>query len=249
MLKQSPESRTASSPPATWSKRRAASNYGIRQRVSSGFAEVTVTCCRSTLPKWSDISTVKVSQGQHFIHPGDIVLDCGASDGDFTRESLKAGAKLVVAIEVSPTSVECIRRNLVAEAASGRVIVYAKGVWDHDDALTLHVDNSNFAANSVVMHSLAAHAAGTVPLTTIDRIVEELRLPRVDFIKMDVEGAEVRAIGDANETLTRFKPRLAIATEHTPEDERTIPAKVHEVRADYQDRMRPLPGGEGACKT
>lgn len=177
--------------------------------------------------------------GEHFIHPGDIVLDCGASDGDFTREALKAGAKLVVAIEVSPASAECIRRNLAAETANGRVIVYPKGVWDCDDTLTLNIDDSNFAANSVVMRPQAAHAAGKVPLTTIDRIVVELRLPRVDFIKMDVEGAEVRAIAGASGTLRRFKPRLAIATEHAPEDERTVPAAVHQARADYRMQCGP----------
>jgi FkbM family methyltransferase len=177
--------------------------------------------------------------GAHFIHPGDIALDCGASDGDFTREALKAGAKLVVAIEVSPMSAECIRRNLATEAADGRVIVYPKGVWDHDDELTLSVDDSNFAANSVAMRSPASHAAGKVPLTTIDKIVAELHLPRVDFIKMDVEGAEVQAIVGASGTLRRFKPRLAIATEHKPEDERAIPAAVREVRADYEMQCGP----------
>lgn len=183
--------------------------------------------------------------GEHFIHGGDIVLDCGASDGDFTREGLKAGAKLVVAIEVSPSSVECIRRNLAAEVANDRVIVYPKGVWDHDDTLTLNVDDTNFAANSVVMHSPGAHAAGTVPLTTIDKIVADLHLPRVDFIKMDVEGAEVRAIAGASDTLRRFKPRLAIATEHSPEDERTIPAAVREVRGDYQMQCGPCLEAKG----
>jgi len=57
--------------------------------------------------------------GAHFIEAGDIVLDCGASDGDFTREALKAGAGKVVAIEIAPTSAECIRRNLAAEVAAG----------------------------------------------------------------------------------------------------------------------------------
>ncbi len=146
--------------------------------------------------------------GEHFIHSGDIVLDCGASDGDFTRQALEAGAQTVVAIEISPSSAECIRRNLASETAAGRVIVYPKGVWNKDDTLTLNVDDTNFAANSVVMHSDSSHPSVMVPLTTIDKLVAELRLPRVDFIKMDIEGAEVPALAGGHETIARFKPRL-----------------------------------------
>ena len=56
--------------------------------------------------------------GEHFIQHGDIVLDCGASDGDFTREALQAGAKKVVAIELAPQSIECLRRNLGSEISA-----------------------------------------------------------------------------------------------------------------------------------
>ena len=168
--------------------------------------------------------------GEHFIHAGDVVLDCGASDGDFTRQALGAGAQTVVAIEITPSSAECIRRNLAAETAAGRVIVYAKGVWDKDDTLTLNVDDNNFAANSVVMRPESSHPGVSVPLTTIDKLVAELKLPRVDFIKMDIEGAEVRALAGAHETIARFKPRMAIATEHKPADEYTIPAAVRKIR-------------------
>ena len=177
--------------------------------------------------------------GEHFIHRGDIVLDCGASDGDFTRQALDAGAAKVVAIEISPSSAECIRRNLAAETAAGRAIVYPKGVWDKEDTLTLNVDDTNFAANSVVMHSDSSHPSVLVPLTTIDKLVAELNLPRVDFIKMDIEGAEVPALAGAHETIARYKPRLAIATEHKPDDEYTIPAAVRKIRADYRVECGP----------
>jgi FkbM family methyltransferase len=177
--------------------------------------------------------------GGHFIHAGDVVLDCGASDGDFTREALRAGAQTVVSIEISPSSAECIRRNLASDVAAGHVIVYPKGVWDKDDMLTLNVDDTNFAANSVVLRPESAHPSVQVPLTTIDKLVGELALPRVDFIKMDVEGAEIPALAGAHDTIARFKPRLAIATEHKPDDEYTIPAAVRKVRPDYQMECGP----------
>lgn len=168
------------------------------------------------------------------IHPGDIVLDCGASDGDFTREALRMGAAKVIAIELAPDTIECLRRNLAADIAAGRAAVYPKGVWDHDDSLMLEVDDTNFAANSVVMRTGSMHPTVAVPLTTIDKIVAELKLPRVDFIKMDVEGAEANAIAGARETLTRFKPRMAIAAEHKPEDEVDLPKAVRAIRPDYK---------------
>jgi FkbM family methyltransferase len=171
--------------------------------------------------------------GAHFIQAGDVVLDCGASDGDFARQALGAGARTVVAIEVSPTNAECLRRNLATEVAAGTAIVYAKGVWDKDDTLMLNVDDTNFAADSVVMHPESSHPTVAVPLTTIDKLVAELQLPRVDFIKMDIEGAEIPALAGAARTITRFKPRLAIATEHKPDDEFTIPAAVRKIRSDY----------------
>jgi FkbM family methyltransferase len=180
--------------------------------------------------------------GAHFVQAGDIVLDCGASDGDFTREALRAGARLVVSIEISPAAVECLRRNLAEPIAGHRAIVYPKGVWDSDGTLRLNVSDSNFAANSVVLRPEGSHSDVEASLTTIDKIVSELGLPRVDFIKMDVEGAEVNALAGARGAITKFKPRLSIATEHKPDDEVTIPRAVHNLRSDYKMTCGPCTG-------
>jgi FkbM family methyltransferase len=180
--------------------------------------------------------------GTHFVQAGDIVLDCGASDGDFSREALQAGAKLVVSIEISPPAQECLRRNLAESIAAHRAIVYPKGVWDSDGTLRLNVSDYNFAANSVVLRPEGSHSDVEASLTTIDKIVNELGLPRVDFIKMDIEGAEVNALAGARDTIARFKPRLSIATEHKPDDEVTIPEAVRRLRSDYRMTCGPCAG-------
>jgi hypothetical protein len=74
----------------------------------------------------------------------------------------------------------------------------------------------------------------TVRVTTIDHLVEELHLPRVDFISMDIEGAEKPALRGAVETLRKFHPRMAIAAEHLADDTVAIPKTVHEMVPAYQ---------------
>ena len=141
---------------------------------------------------------------------------------------------MVIAIELSPAAIACLRRNLAEEVTAGRAVVYPKGVWDRDDVLSLNVTDDNFAANSVVLQPQGSHRDVQVPLTTIDKIVDELHLPRVDFIKMDIEGAEVKALAGGRNTLSRFHPRMSIATEHKPDDEITIPSAVRSIRGGYR---------------
>ncbi len=160
------------------------------------------------------------------VKQGDVVLDCGANVGVYTRASLKAGAKLVVAIEPAPENIECLRRNFADEIKGGRVIVYPKGVWDQDDFLELHVDPHNSAADSFVIHREGAKDTEKLPLTTIDKLVAELNLERVDYIKMDIEGAETRALNGGRATIAKHRPRMALSTYHQQDHPKTVPAAV-----------------------
>lgn len=177
--------------------------------------------------------------GVHFVQKGDVVLDCGANVGVFVRSALDAGAAKIIAIEPAPENLECLRRNFGQEVRAGVVVIYPKGVWDKDDILTLRVDPTNSAADSVVLHPAGAQSGVQVPLTTIDKLVSELQLSKVNFIKMDIEGAEPQALAGARETLARFKPRLAVSAYHQPDHPVRIPAAIRAARADYHQECGP----------
>jgi FkbM family methyltransferase len=177
--------------------------------------------------------------GEQAVRAGDVVLDCGANVGVFTRVALGAGAKTVVAIEPAPENLECLRRNFNQEIAAGRVVLYAKGVWDREDKMTLQVDPHNSAADSFLIRREGGHAGVEVPLTTIDRMVAELKLDRVDYIKMDIEGAEQRALAGGRETLARFHPRLSLSAYHAPSDPERIPQLVRAAWPGYKQECGP----------
>lgn len=170
---------------------------------------------------------------------GDVVLDCGANIGVFTRKAVKAGARKVIAIEPAPENIECLRRNFKSEIERGQVVVYPKGVWDKDDMLTFHVDPHNSAADSFLIKREGGQDLVQLPLTTIDKLTSELQLDTVSFVKMDIEGAEVRALSGGRQTIARFHPRMALSAYHTPTDAVEVPKAVHSAWSGYRMKCGP----------
>lgn len=74
----------------------------------------------------------------------------------------------------------------------------------------------------------------SVNVDTIDNLVKE----KVDYIKLDIEGAEQDAIDGAKETIKRDKPILAICIYHKAEDWYKIPQKVLAIESEYDIYLR-----------
>jgi FkbM family methyltransferase len=167
---------------------------------------------------------------QRGVRKGDVVIDCGSNIGTFVAEALDAGASRIVACEPSPANVECIQRTFTGELSAGRVILYPKGLWHETTVLRLSPGESP-AGDSFLRESVNGME---LPVTTIDALVSELALERVDFIKMDIEGAERNALQGARASISRFRPRLAVSAYHLPDDPEVLKHEVRNAFAGYK---------------
>jgi FkbM family methyltransferase len=173
------------------------------------------------------------------VKQGDIVLDCGAHIGTYVMTALDAQAEKVVAIEPSPEALWCLRRNYGKYESAGKVVIYPKGVWDQEKTLEFFANGNGAAGDSFVTAAGNARKIGEIPVTTIDKIVHELGLTRVDVIKADIKGAGTRMILGAADTIRRFHPRIIISTEEAPEDPAAIHDLVMRLSPAYQFRPGP----------
>lgn len=177
------------------------------------------------------------------IEPGDVVIDCGGHVGFYSKLALSRGASRVIALEPDPENYWLFSRNLEKEIAAGRVRLIKAGVWDEEGELEFHHDAENPGAHSFFDHGGKGTVIENVPVLPLDDIVEELGLDRVDWIKMDIEGAEQRALKGAARTLARFKPNLAICTYHGVDDADAIPPIVLAGNADYTVSAKRIAAG------
>ena len=187
--------------------------------------------------------------GDAGLTPQSVVLDCGANIGTFTRAALEAGAGRVIAIEPSPRNVRALELNFPNEIESGRVIVVSKAVWHEPGVLPLH-SFPNPVLDSLVMDAREGQESTPVevPLDTLDAIVAGLDLERVDFIKMDIEGAERNALRGARETIRRHRPTMSIAAENLLDDVRVVPALVDEILPEYEFQTGPCGSIDGEIR-
>jgi FkbM family methyltransferase len=142
------------------------------------------------------------------LEKGDVVIDCGACEGFFTRAALDAGVGKVICVEPSSVMAGCLRITFGPEIAAGRVVVAqvalgsfpgsARFASAEDDAFAGRFDEQG--GEIVTLEQLAA------------------RHGRPTFIKMDLEGAEYQALAGGQAWLSEHRPKLGITTYHYPWD-------------------------------
>ena len=146
----------------------------------------------------------------------EIVLDIGAYIGSFTMTVAKR-AKKVLAIEPDPKNYACLKAN-VSRFANVRTI--RKGVWNSKKKLKLYLDSRYPVAHSVVIQP--GNKSVDIEVDALDNIVSELGFNKVDFIKMNIEGAEIEALEGAKQVLKSVK-KIVLDAHHIRDGKPTYP--------------------------
>jgi len=145
---------------------------------------------------------------QQYIKPDSLVIDVGANIGFFTLHLARwvTGTGKVIAIEPETINYERLQRQLVRAGIIEQVETIKGAVANQRGSTFLELNPLHPGD-----HKLSRNGQGiSVPVTTIDALVEAHNWQTVSFIKIDVQGAESLVLAGAEETLNRFRPVLMI---------------------------------------
>ncbi len=139
---------------------------------------------------------------------------------------------MVIAFEPEPANALCFKKTFREEMKFGRVRFVQAALWDKSDTLRFSEPHEDTQGGSAVFDNQTSWI--TVAATSLDSVLSSLQAGRIDFIKMDIEGAERKALLGASGTISRFRPRMALSIEHLPDDSRVIADTVRRVIPDYR---------------
>ena len=161
----------------------------------------------------------------------EVFLDVGSLDGMTALRFLNwAGdsGKRVYCFEPDEKNIEKVSKNLKNEIEAGYAKIIPYGAWNQKTTLKFKA-----TGNGV---SMVTDDGVSINASTID---EEIPAGEpVSFIKMDIEGSELRALIGAENTIKRNHPKLAISAYHKPEDILTLANEILQIDDSYRFYLR-----------
>lgn len=162
--------------------------------------------------------------GGQTIAPGDTVIDVGANIGCFTvLASRMAGpAGRVIAVEPEESTYRQLLRNISLNHLEN-VIPLRRAVGAKRKTVTLHSGGNKLFSSlftSVDGHGLSGADQQQVQMTTLDEIMDQYRIPRCDYLKLDCEGAEHEIFGEMSAATAQRLSQITMEVHEIPGHDR-----------------------------
>jgi FkbM family methyltransferase len=165
-----------------------------------------------------------------FLHlnESEIFVDCGAYDGDSVlrfAKYAKENFNKIYAFECDEKNIQKFLNN--TKRYEDKIKLVKKGAWSK--AGDLNFSNAGSSGSRIEDGGIK------ILVDSIENVVKD---EPVSFIKMDIEGAELEALRGAENTIRKYKPKLAISVYHKQEDLITIPQYILSIHNDYRLYLR-----------
>jgi FkbM family methyltransferase len=143
-----------------------------------------------------------------------VVMDIGANIGyyalSFARALKQLGGGTVIAVEPLPANAAKLQQHISLNELDALLTIERMALGDKNGTITIYATESGNTGNAYIGDKPIEQVKGTsscdIPIERLDdcRLTKELH--RCDFIKMDIEGAEILLLKGAPEFLKKFKP-------------------------------------------
>jgi FkbM family methyltransferase len=207
--------------------------------------------CPATKDDFSHMTEREDDILQHFKpNSGDIVIDVGAHLGRYTLiSSNKVGTKgKVIAIEANPQVVELLKKNLNLNIQSKNVIPLNYAVYSHKSKIKLFLHEQSIVSvysphNTVVAErynrSRERERFVEVTTDTLDNIINSIgiNLEKINWIKIDVEGAELEVLKGAHNILSKSKDIALLIEVHNIAEGRNLYENIMELLKTYNFKI------------
>jgi FkbM family methyltransferase len=157
-------------------------------------------------------------QGRWQLHEGMVVIDGGGCYGEFSMyASRRVGPTgRVLMLEPDPENID--RANELFSAQGGKpanLDVVQAGLWTSPGVMRLAAGQGE---SSVLLEKGAQPPQGAhvveVPLESLQSLTEKFSLPRLDLVKLDIEGAEIEVVQSVTGKIRQMAPKFSIASYH-----------------------------------
>jgi FkbM family methyltransferase len=150
---------------------------------------------------------------RHPLSAGQVVIDAGAFNGILMNIfAAQVGASgRVIALEPDVINRKRALHNWQLNGRPAHVHLIPKALWDYETEIEFCERGA--LGSSAFWDGPGGHKV-KIRTTTLDQVVAESNLAKVNFVKMNIEGAEIKALEGATNTMRYFKPHFAISSDH-----------------------------------